>query len=195
MRSENEPSKDMKVIICFTGMPGAGKSTAAAVAKDLGFDIVNMGEAVREETIKRGLTTTDENLGLVMLDLRCKQGMGAVANLVLPKISSSKKRIVAVDGVRNFEEIETFRNLGQVKILMIHASPETRFRFLQQRRRDDAPKSWKPFEARDEREISVGMMKTMALADEVISNNGISISELEEKTKKILSKWTDSIEH
>ena len=195
MISKDKKTKDQKLIICFTGMPGAGKTTAAEVAKDLNFEIVNMGEGVREETIRQGLLLTDKNVGSVMLGLRRKNGMEAVAQLALPKILSSKKKVVVVDGVRNFEEIEVFKDVGEVKILVIHGSPEIRFEYLRGRRRKDAPKSMKPFEARDEREISVGIVRIIALADEVISNNGISIAELQEKTRKVLLKWANYIEH
>jgi|TARA_B100000315_G_scaffold179234_1_gene167918 dephospho-CoA kinase len=195
MRNKDSCTKSAKLIICLTGMPGAGKTTAAEVAKELDFDIVNMGEGVREEAIRQGLLLTDKNVGSIMLELRRMNGMEAVAQLALPKILSSKKKVVVVDGVRNFEEIEVFKDVGKVKILVIHGSPEIRFEYLRGRRRKDAPKSRKPFETRDEREISIGIVRIIALADEVISNNGISIAELQEKTRKVLLKWADYIEH
>jgi dephospho-CoA kinase len=195
MRNKDSCTKSAKLIICLTGMPGAGKTTAAEVAKELDFDTVNMGEGVREEAIRQGLLLTDKNVGSIMLELRRMNGMEAIAQLALPKILSSKKKVVVVDGVRNFEEIEVFKDVGKVKILVIHGSPEIRFEYLRGRRRKDAPKSRKPFETRDEREISIGIVRIIALADEVISNNGISIAELQEKTRKVLLKWTDYIEH
>jgi len=195
MRNKDSCTKSAKLIICLTGMPGAGKTTAAEVAKELDFDTVNMGEGVREEAIRQGLLLTDKNVGSIMLELRRMNGMEAIAQLALPKILSSKKKVVVVDGVRNFEEIEVFKDVGEVKILVIHGSPEIRFEYLRGRRRKDAPKSMKPFEARDEREISVGIVRIIALADEVISNNGILIAELQEKTRKVLLKWANCIEH
>jgi len=195
MRSKDTNTKAGKLIICLTGMPGAGKTTATKIVKDLGFDTVNMGEGVREETIRRGLSLTDRNIGSVMLDLRHKNGMGAIAKLALPKILSSKKKIIGIDGVRNIEEIEIFKEVGEVKILVIHGSPEARFKNLRGREREDAPESRKPFETRDNREISVGIEKLFALADEAISNNGITIEQLNEKTRKTITKWADRIEH
>lgn len=194
MNNKNLISKDSKLIICFTGMPGAGKSAAANLVEELGYEVVNMGKAVREETAKRGLSMSDKDVGSVMLEIRREKGMSAVAHLILPKIISSKKGIVFVDGVRNLEEIELFKEIGQVRVLLIHTSPKIRFKFLQNRGRKDAPKDWKPFIERDEREMSVGLVKIIALADEVISNNGITISQLKKKTQMIINKWTDSIE-
>jgi len=195
MISKDKKTKDQKIIICFTGMPGAGKTTAIEIVKDLGYDTVNMGQGVREETIRRGLSLTDKNVGAVMLDMRRKNGMAAIAQLTLPKILSSKKKVVGVDGVRNIEEIEVFKDAGEVKILAIHGSPEVRYNYLRGRRRKDSPESRKPFEKRDEREISVGILRIISLADEVISNNGITIEQLREKTRKVLINWVNQLEH
>jgi len=42
-----------KLIVCLTGMPGAGKSTIADGLKSKGFDAINMGDAVRTEAKKK----------------------------------------------------------------------------------------------------------------------------------------------
>jgi len=43
-------------------MPGAGKSTIADGLKSKGYDIVNMGNAVREEAKKRNLESLEKIL-------------------------------------------------------------------------------------------------------------------------------------
>jgi dephospho-CoA kinase len=194
MNKEDEPSKDDKIIICFTGMPGAGKSTAANAAKEIGFEVMNMGDGVREETKKRGLSLSDKNVGNVMMDIRRLHGMGAVAKISLPKIVSTKNQLIAMDGVRNMEEVHIFRENRSVKIIAIHASPEIRFKHLRNRSRADVPESWNRFVIRDEREISVGIGSVIALADEIVINNNISIDILKDKTLKILRKWITRVE-
>ncbi len=194
MKHRNQPNRKGKLIICLTGMPGAGKSTAAKAAEQIGFEVLNMGDGIREETIRRGHALTDDKIGEVMMDLRSVNGMGAIANIVLPKITRSKNSLIAVDGVRNIEETEIFQEAGLVKIMAIHAAPYIRFQFLIGRGRKDAPESWESFRVRDDREISVGVGRVMAFADEIISNNDISIEELEERVRKILKKWIESNE-
>jgi len=39
--------------VCLTGMPGAGKSTVAAVLKEKGFSVIIMGDIVRKEAVRR----------------------------------------------------------------------------------------------------------------------------------------------
>ena len=43
-------------------MPGAGKSTIAEGLIPKGYEIINMGNAVREEATKRNLEPSRENL-------------------------------------------------------------------------------------------------------------------------------------
>ena len=122
-------------------MPGAGKSTIADGLKSKGYEIINMGNAVRNEAKKRNLEPTGPNLGKLMLDLREKNGPGAIAELIKPQIENSKSKVIIIDGIRSSGEIEVLRKSGTVKLLAIHASTDTRFEFLQQRRRSDDPRT------------------------------------------------------
>jgi len=170
-------------------MPGAGKSTIADGLKPKGYDIINMGNIVREEAKKRNLEATRENLGKLMLELREKNGPGAIAELVQPQIESSVSDVILIDGVRSNDEIQVLRKFGTVKLLAIHASTNTRFDFLQKRGRTDDPQTIEHFEERDNRELGVGISNSIALSDYAISNIGLTKDELIESTYKIIQSW------
>jgi dephospho-CoA kinase len=170
-------------------MPGAGKSTIADGLKSKGYDIINMGNMVREEAKKRNLEATRENLGKLMLELREKNGPGAIAELVKPQIESSISDVILIDGVRSNDEIQVLRKFGTVKLLAIHASTTTRFDFLQKRGRTDDPQTIEHFEERDNRELGVGISNSIALSDYAISNIGLTKDELIESTFKIIQSW------
>jgi len=170
-------------------MPGAGKSTIADGLKPKGYEIINMGNAVREEVKKRNLESTRDNLGKLMLDLREKNGPGAIAELVKPQIESSTLNVILIDGVRSNDEIEVLKKFGTVKLLAIHASTDTRFDFLQKRGRSDDPQTKEHFEERDNRELGVGISNSIALSDYAISNIGLTKEELIEQTFKIIQSW------
>ncbi len=178
-----------KLIVCLTGMPGAGKSTIADGLKLKGYDIVNMGNAVREEAKKRNLEPSRSNLGKLMLELREKNGPGAVAELIKPQIESSISNVILIDGVRSNDEIEVLRKVGNVKLLAIHASTDTRFNFLQKRGRSDDPQTKEHFEERDNRELGVGISNSIALSDYAISNVGLTKDELIESAYEIIQSW------
>ena len=178
-----------KLIVCLTGMPGAGKSTIANGLKSKNFEIINMGDAVREEAKKRNLEPTRENLGKLMLELRKKNGPGAVAELIENKIKNSESDIIIIDGIRSNEEIQVLKKIGTVKLLSIHASTDTRYDYVSNRGRSDDPKSRNHFNERDSREIGVGISTPIALADESISNNNLTIDELIETAYNIIKRW------
>jgi dephospho-CoA kinase len=178
-----------KLIVCLTGMPGAGKSTIAAGLQKKGFASINMGDAVRAEAKKRNLAPTGENLGKLMLDLRQKNGQGAVAELIKDQIINSESDVVEIDGVRSNAEIEVLKKIATVKLLSIHASTNTRYNFLTTRKRTDDPQDRNTFDERDNREISVGISASIALADETISNNNLTIDQLIDTAYEIIQKW------
>ena len=192
-RREKKPvaqhvTKLTRLVICITGMPGAGKSSAAEVSKEMGFEVFRMGDDVRMEAEKRKLPPTDENLGQIMLQLRQNGGPAAVAHLCEQRIEKdSSSKYVLIDGIRNVNEFLEFKKLGRSLLVSIHASPEKRFRFLQSRARTDSPNSLESFESRDRRELSVGIGEAIALADEVIINSG-SIDDLKDRVRDLLKR-------
>ena len=175
-------------IVCITGMPGAGKSTVANIAQSMGFEIINMGDAVREEVERQNLELSDVNLGNMMVALRKKYGQSAVAELCADKIRNSSSSYFVIDGIRSTHEIDVFRTLGNVVVLSIQASPSTRFSFLTSRKRKDAPMDEKLFDERDSRELKVGIGEAIALADFVIVNNGITVEKLKKKAEDFLNR-------
>ena len=180
-----------KLIVCLTGMPGAGKSTIANGLKEKGFEIINMGDAVRAEAEKRNLEPTSQNLGKLMLELREKNGPGAVAELIKPSIENSNSNVIVIDGIRSNDEIEVLKKSANVKLLSILASTDTRFTFLHDRGRSDDPKSREIFEERDNRELSVGVGKSIESADESISNNELTKDELIEAAYQVIQSWKE----
>ncbi len=185
-----EPSTNLsKVIVCLTGMPGSGKTTIATGLKSKGYEVINMGDAVRTEAQRRNLEPTSQNLGKLMLELREKNGSGAIAELIQSQITNSHSDVIIIDGVRSNSEIDVFRKIATVKILSIHGSTDKRFKFLQDRGRSDDPKTRDIFDKRDTREIGVGISTSIALADETISNNNLTKEELIETTYEIIQSW------
>lgn len=179
----------VKLIVCLTGMPGAGKSTIADGLKAKGFEKITMGDAVRAEAARRKIEPTGENLGKLMLELREKNGSGAVAELIKDQIANSKSDVILIDGVRSIAEVDVLKKFGTVKILAIHASSDTRFKFLSNRGRSDAPADRQDFVKRDSREIGVGMSDSIALADETISNNALTIPQLIDSAYNVIKGW------
>jgi dephospho-CoA kinase len=183
-----------KFIVCLTGMPGSGKSTVAESLKKQGFSVLTMGDLVRDEARRKNIEPTDINLGRLMLELRRETGPGAIAQLILNEIEKREIRgdanqNIVIDGIRNVPEVEILRTIGLVKLLSIHASVNTRFDHLKKRARGDAPLNENDFGIRDQRELAVGISEAIAMSDEMLSNNNLTVEELKDKAVGIVQKW------
>ena len=173
-------------------MPGSGKSTVVSALKAKGIETLNLGDGVRAEAKRRNLEPTGDNLGKLMLELREKNGLGAIANLLTEPIKNSQSKVIIVDGVRSTAEIEVLRNVGTVKLLSIEASADIRYKFLSTRGRSDDPQTREKFEERDKRELGIGIGESIAIADETISNTNITLEQLIELAHKVIEKWIDT---
>jgi dephospho-CoA kinase len=161
-----------KRVIAISGMPGAGKGVASEAAKRLGFEVLVLGDVIREETERRGLEPTPQNIGSVMLQIRRDEGPAVVVKRLAPKIQASRSRTLIVEGVRSEDELRELRSKFEVLTVVIHASPKTRFERLLARGRSDDPKTWETFYERDSRELNVGLCRVIALADVLLVNEG-----------------------
>jgi dephospho-CoA kinase len=184
------------LIVALTGMPGAGKNTVANYLAQKGIPLLIMGDVVREAAQNEGLEPTSGNLAKLTIRLREKNGPEAIAHLTANKIKTMKNEdkefaVVIVDGIRSMAEIEVLKRVGQVKLLAIHGSILTRYSHIRERARSDVPSNINEFDKRDRVEMEVGISDAIALADETISNNDISISELCELSLHTVQKWIE----
>jgi dephospho-CoA kinase len=168
-------------------MPGAGKGVASEAARRLGFEVLGLGDVIREETERRGLKPTPENVGAVMLQIRRDEGPAAVMKRLVPKVEASSSQTVIVEGVRSEDEIRELRMKFDVVTFGIHASPKTRFQRLLARGRSDDPKTWNIFYERDTRELDVGLCRVIALSDVLLLNEG-TIDELQSSFEAAIRK-------
>jgi dephospho-CoA kinase len=174
-------------------MPGAGKSTVATLLQQNGFSRITMGDVVREEAKRRNLEMSDANLGSLMLKLRKDLGPAAVAYLIVEKIQREGDVTgdIVIDGIRSVAEVDVLKTMGNVKLLAIHASADTRYKHIKQRDRSDVPLDNNEFLIRDRRELDVGISEAIALSDEVVSNNNLTKDGLRDRALAIARKWSD----
>ncbi len=182
-----------KLVVGLAGMPGSGKSLVVEVARQLGYDVVTMGDVVREETLKRYSELTPQNVGKTMLELRAENGNYVIAQKCVPKIEQQKSGKVMVDGLRSLFEADIFhKNFANFTLLAVYASPQSRFNRLVSRHRSDDPPNWQVFYERDMRELGVGLGNVIAMAEKILVNDG-SIEQFKAQAKDSLNqveeKW------
>jgi len=187
----------VKVLICVTGMPGAGKTLVSrAIASALGTPLISMGDVVRDEAVARGYSLDLRSMMKFAKELRKELGKAAVAELVLRRLNTITNPVVVVDGVRSIYEVERFRRNAMVIVVAVHASPKERFRRLKSRGRRDDPKTWSEFARRDMEELELGLGNVIALADIMLVNEGMDLSSIKsealrrvkEEVRNVLAK-------
>lgn len=174
-------------LIAFVGMPASGKSEASNIARKLNIPVVSMGDIVREETSRRNLPPTDENIGGTGTKLRREEGMDAIARRCIPKIRSLSSPLVVIDGTRNIEEINYFKNQfgSDFRLIAIHTPFDLRFERVKKRARSDDMCNIEELKRRDEREKGWGLDKAIETADVTINNTN-SLEKFQEEIKKLL---------
>jgi dephospho-CoA kinase len=173
----------MKLIVTV-GMPGSGKDELIEVAHGMGLATLKMGDLVRDETRRRGLALNNANVGRIASEEREKHGPGVWAQRALPKLTETR---MLVDGCRSDSEVSVFRhNFGDLFVLGIYASPETRYDRLSARRRSDDV-DLQDFYDRDRRELKWGIGAAFALADGMLVNEG-SLEEFRRTARATLDR-------
>ncbi len=177
------------LLVLIAGMPGAGKSIIARAARDLGLPVYNMGDIVRDETMKIYGEITPKYMRETSRIIREKYGEDYVARKTIERIRE-RSGVIVIDGVRSLVEVDVFRKFGDTVILAIHASPRTRFERIRRRGRPGDPDKWEDFAKRDMIELSFGLGNVIALADYMIVNEG-TIEEAYRGAYNILSKLVE----
>jgi dephospho-CoA kinase len=183
-------------VIGTVGLPGSGKSEAAAVAATLDIPVVTMGDVIREECRERGLDPATHH-GEVARTLREENGPGAIADRSLPVVQDrlTDSDTVVVDGIRSDTEVEIFEEaFGEsFTLVSIEAPFEVRADRLDLRGRDtSAEDGGESLEDRDERELGFGMGEAMAQADLTIENTE-TLDQFHDRVRLLLTEGPETL--
>jgi len=161
-------------IIGVTGMPGSGKGIVAGMARSLGFEVIRMGDVIREEAQRRNAA-----IGETAIQLRKEYGEFIVAEKCIEKINKLSRdkgsllKLIVIEGIRSPYEVEIFKkNFKKFKVISVNSSTETRFKRLLSRGRVDDSNIKSDFLKRDKRELKFGIGEVIATADYTVVNEG-----------------------
>ncbi len=160
------------MMLCITGLPGAGKSEVGAILVEKGFAEVEMSASIREKMREQGIEASNVNLREFSLRIRKEYGGDIVARWAMESIKKLGTDKVLIVGIRGEDEARYFKSQGELKIILVTAPDDLRFERLKARGRPDDPKTKTDFDYREEKERQFGIEGIMARAQYVISNSG-----------------------
>jgi dephospho-CoA kinase len=183
-------------VIGTVGLPGSGKSEAAAVARELNLPVVTMGDVIRQACRDRGFDPATHH-GEMARTLREENGPDAIAQESLPMIEDylEESDTVVVDGIRSDVEVERFvEAFGDDFVLVEITAPDAeRAERLDLRGRDaSAAEGGESIDERDERELGFGMGEAMEAADVTVHNDG-TLEAFHEQIRTLLTEGVESI--
>ncbi|HID60328.1 MAG TPA: dephospho-CoA kinase [Hadesarchaea archaeon] len=178
-------------VIGIVGPQGSGKTEVAKILTNLGVPCVRMGNVVWEEVRRRGLEITETNVAKIAVELREREGLGAVAKRCIPliKAKGEGKPAVVVDGIRGEAEVNEFRRTfyGDFRLIAVQSEEKIRYSRVASRGRVDDADTQEKFREKDRRESSWGLDNALTIADFTIVNEG-TLEDLHRKAVEIYRK-------
>lgn len=205
----NKKQKNIRYI-GIVGMPLSGKDTSGEyISEKYEFIAVNMHSIVSEEAKKRKIEPTRDNFQKIGTELRKKEGESVIANRIyndwIPhiemniyranetrgKTTNFDKLKYVIMGIRNYEEVNYFREKFNDNFILIAVLSPQKLRFersLKRKRKGfDTNLSYEEFKKQDNYEISkLNLGSSIAIADYYIINEG-NKNELFSNIDKILT--------
>lgn len=183
------PPSNPKRVICFVGMPGAGKSVCVDYLKRNGLPSAYFGGITLDEIKKRGLELSPASEKFVREDIRAKEGKGAYAVRIIKQVEELFEQghdYVVVDGLYSWTEYKIFKeSFGDNAVMIAIVSPR-QVRHERLTKREYRPLTEDEANERDYAEIeNLEKGGPIANADYFLANDA-NVEELEDGMHKLL---------
>lgn len=186
--------KNGKVIIGITGPNASGKGEVIKYLLGKNFYAISLSDILREKARLYNIEPTRENLIRLGNALRKRYGCEILAKWAIKQILKVPSQKVVVDSIRNVSEIKAFREKFKDDFYLIYvtAPKKLRFKFMQLRKREGDPLTYKEFLEIEKRENSSKsyqqqINKCKKFKDFLINNNS-TLESLYKKVEKVLEK-------
>ncbi len=181
------------LVIGLSALPGGGKDYVADIlSENYGFYKISPGDIIREKLarMKKGKISREEQQKLQAI-LRKRYGKDYVMELCLKQVKKMNKNRVAISGIRFPNDIKFFKRQKGIRFynIFIRAPVKVRFERTIERRRIDAPDSYREFLEGDRNEKRIfSLDETKKLSDFKLENSKNSSEELNKRIKRIIEK-------
>lgn len=143
-------------IIALVGMPGSGKSSCVQFLEQQGWPNVYFGGVIVDEVRARGQEVNEANERVVREELRAKDGLGAVAMRIIPKIDAfidAGHRAIIADGLYGWTEYKILEQKYGHSLIIIAITAPRSLRHERLTKRPVRPLTEEQADSRDRAEI------------------------------------------
>ncbi|MFA6042068.1 MAG: AAA family ATPase [Patescibacteria group bacterium] len=178
------------MVIGITGLPGAGKGTAAAYLVEKYGGVSKQFSGPLRDIVKRlHQSVTREHLQELAKALRGIFGNNVLAETLLGDLKADTTPLVVMEGFRYHDEYKILRQHPDFQFVAIEASFETRLGRIQQRTENvgDGQITAESFAKQHEHETEKAIPELIALADHHIDNSG-NVTQLYAQLDALMTK-------
>src|SRR3989338_2814129 len=162
----------IKNLLIFVGLPGAGKGEAARVAKMMGYRVFSFGNIIREEARKKYHKVDKDSITRIANWFHSGREVLMIKKLnEIIKHTRTSKKFYILDGLRNPPQLSALENICyKCRIVRITLPKTIRYKRQMVRHRADVGTKDDQI-ARDRRELNYGLDKIFQRAEKTFSNN------------------------
>ncbi|MGV8086260.1 MAG: AAA family ATPase [Candidatus Woesearchaeota archaeon] len=124
-----------KLVIGISGTICSGKDVVAAILKDRGFQLISLGDVIREELRSRGVELTRKTQQDLGNELRKTYGGQILIERALKKYQSYTAPLI-ISGIRNLDEVNYLKEQTNFILIGVDAPFDVRWKRVQIRNRD-----------------------------------------------------------
>lgn len=185
-----------KIILGIVGQMGAGKSTVADyIAATSHGSRYRFSGFLSEILEKLCIPDTRTNLIDLFLILAERFGKEVLARPMKEKVEADEHDWIVVEGIRRWEDISLLKELPNFYLLGVTSDEHIRYQRITKRREktDDSQKTYKEFQADEQRPTETLIVDMIKQADYVITNDR-DTKELEEAINNIIKEIKTKVE-
>lgn len=164
-------------------MNGAKKTLVAKMLSRHGMKFYTLSKTLSVELESRGLPQSPVEFARLAKKLRARYGDDILARRTIEDIEGSSP--IIIDGIRSPAEVDYFKRKARKFILiLVYASPETRFQRFR-RRRHPFLSTREKFEEQERSNLNLGIGQVISKADYVIVNERYFPSSLRSQVNRL----------
>lgn len=179
-----------KIIIGLVGTLASGKGAVKEyLINKYGAKGCKFSDIFRDVLNRLNIPITRDNLQKVSTSLRSDFGENLLSNTIIKDAEKLESKIVIVDGIRRFSDMDNLKKLSNFVVLAVDADSNLRYERMKIRNENegDRNKTYEDFLKDENAEADKQIPEVIKTADFIIENNG-TLEDLHSRIDEVVEK-------